>query len=60
MALRDEILDLTRKARESSRIMGELPTRVKNAWLERSAERLEAARPTILEANERDMQEARK
>lgn len=58
MSLEGEILDLARAARDAATVLGDLPTRTKNAWLARAAERLEAARPVILEANQRDLREA--
>ncbi len=58
MSLEADILDLARAARDAATVLGELPTRTKNAWLARTAERLEAARPAILEANQRDLREA--
>ncbi|MFP8874080.1 MAG: gamma-glutamyl-phosphate reductase, partial [Myxococcota bacterium] len=57
--LETEILDLTRRAREASETLGEIDTRTKNAWLARAVERLEAARPEILDANARDLEGAR-
>ena len=42
-------------ARSASASMGEMTTERKNAWLLRVAERLDAARGTILEANARDI-----
>ncbi len=58
MSLKADILDLARAARDAATVLGDLPTRTKNAWLARAAERLEAARPAILEANQRDLREA--
>jgi len=60
MSLEQEILALAERAHRAAATMGELRTDIKNAWLLRSAERLEAARASILEANARDMSEARK
>ena len=57
--LETKILDLTRRAREASETLGEIDTRTKNAWLARAVERLEAARPEILDANGRDLEGAR-
>jgi glutamate-5-semialdehyde dehydrogenase len=59
MNLEKQILDLAQRARRAASAMGDLDTGTKNAWLARSAERLEAARDSILVANEKDMQEAR-
>jgi len=53
------ILDLARRARAASVPLAALDTATKDAWLLRCSERLEAAKATILAANERDMQEAR-
>ena len=59
MTLEAEILGLAERAHEASAVMGELDTRAKNEWLLRCAERLEAARDSILDANARDMNAAR-
>jgi glutamate-5-semialdehyde dehydrogenase len=56
--LQQEIRELAARARRASARMGELSTQRKNAWLARSAERLEAARERILEANAQDVAEA--
>ena len=56
--LEREILALARKARAASDTLAEFDTETKNAWLRRVAERLEAARETILEANATDLREA--
>jgi glutamate-5-semialdehyde dehydrogenase len=53
--LEDRIRALAVAARRASETLGELPTERKNAWLLRAAERLEAAREAILEANARDV-----
>jgi glutamate-5-semialdehyde dehydrogenase len=58
MSLQDQIHDLAVRARQASRRTAELSTRVKDAWLLRSAERLEAAKVRIREANARDLREA--
>ena len=50
-ALAQEIRDLAARAATASALMGELSTERKNAWLARVAERLDAARPKIMEAN---------
>ena len=57
-ALESEIRELARRARIASERMGELSTQDKNAWLARTAERLETARDRIMAANERDVQAA--
>ncbi len=53
--LEQEIVELCRRAREAGRKTAELSTATKNAWLLRAAERLEAAKPTILKANAEDI-----
>jgi glutamate-5-semialdehyde dehydrogenase len=58
MDLRDRIDALARDARTASRRVADLDTRTKDAWLLRAAERLEGARPRILEANRADLREA--
>ncbi|MDP6540041.1 MAG: gamma-glutamyl-phosphate reductase, partial [Planctomycetota bacterium] len=57
--LREQVETICRAAREASWTLASLPTATKDAWLLRTAERLEAARPTILEANERDIEESK-
>jgi glutamate-5-semialdehyde dehydrogenase len=52
------MLALAQRAREASRRVAELSAREKDAWLLRSAERLEAARERILAANAEDVQAA--
>ncbi len=54
------VVDLARRACNASQRMSELSTRVKNDWLLRSAERLEAAKAGILAANARDLALAEK
>ena len=58
MSLQDQIHDLAVRARQASQRAAELSTREKDAWLLRSAERLEAAKVRIREANARDLREA--
>ena len=58
MTLQAQIEELARKAKAASDRCAELDTAQKNAWLHRCAERLEAARSRILEANAQDMREA--
>jgi len=53
--LEQRVRALATAARQASETRGELPTERKNAWLLRAAERLEAARERILEANARDI-----
>jgi glutamate-5-semialdehyde dehydrogenase len=57
-ALAQEIRDLAARAATASALMGELSTERKNAWLARVADRLDAARPKIMEANAKDVAEA--
>ncbi|MGH0036167.1 MAG: glutamate-5-semialdehyde dehydrogenase [Myxococcota bacterium] len=57
-SVQEQVVDLARRARAASSGMGELDTRTKNAWLECAADKLEAARPRILEANAADMRAA--
>jgi glutamate-5-semialdehyde dehydrogenase len=59
MSLEAQIQELARRAREASRLCGDLDTRRKDAWLLRAAERLEAARETIRAANAQDLKSAR-
>ena len=59
MSLEATIHDIATRARAASDRLAELGTRAKNAWLERAAERLEAARARVREANDRDLAEAR-
>jgi len=58
MDLRDRIEALARDARAASRRVADLDTRSKDAWLLRSAERLERARTRVLEANREDIRAA--
>jgi glutamate-5-semialdehyde dehydrogenase len=58
MDLRESIEALARDARDASRRLASTDTRSKDAWLLRSAERLEAARERILEANRADIRDA--
>ena len=60
MSLEQTIHDLASRARAASERMAELGTREKDAWLLRSAERLEAAKAKILAANAEDLAEARR
>jgi glutamate-5-semialdehyde dehydrogenase len=59
MNLEEEIRELASRARLAAERLAELDTTTKNAWLTRAAERLEAARPRIMEANAADMANAR-
>jgi glutamate-5-semialdehyde dehydrogenase len=58
MSLQDDIHAIAVRARSASERLSELTTAEKNAWLLRCAERLEAARERIREANARDLREA--
>jgi glutamate-5-semialdehyde dehydrogenase len=58
MDLRERIEALARDAQAASRRLADLGTHSKNAWLLRSAERLDAARERILAANREDMDTA--
>jgi len=60
MTLESEILEMTRRARAASQQTGELSTRVKNDWCETAADFLETAKGHIIEANQLDIDEARK
>ena len=53
-----EIRELARRARDASLRLADLRSDAKNAWLLRSRERLEAARPQILAENRKDIEEA--
>jgi glutamate-5-semialdehyde dehydrogenase len=59
MSLQQEIEILARNARDAARITATLGTDTKDAWLMRSAERLEAAKAAILDANQRDIAAAK-
>jgi glutamate-5-semialdehyde dehydrogenase len=56
--LRERIEALARDARAASRRVADLGTHTKDAWLLRSAERLEAAKERVLDANRADMRAA--
>ena len=56
--LRTEIEQLARAARDAARVIAPLHSARKNAWLLRAAERLEAHKPALLEANRRDISAA--
>jgi len=58
MSLERQIEDLARATRDASRVVASLSTTQKNAWLARAAERLEAGKEAILEANQRDIRAA--
>jgi len=60
MALNREILEIARKARETSRILANLPTPVKNGALKRMADALLQAAPLLKKDNSRDVASARK
>jgi glutamate-5-semialdehyde dehydrogenase len=54
------VVELARAARAASRPTAELTRAVKDAWLLRAAERLEAARDEVLRANRADVEQARR
>ena len=58
MSLQVRIHELATRARAAAERLAELPTREKNAWLLRAAERLEAAEDAIRQENRRDLREA--
>ena len=58
MSLQDRIHELATRARAAAERLAELSTQEKNAWLLRSAQRLEAAEDTIRQQNRRDLREA--
>jgi glutamate-5-semialdehyde dehydrogenase len=58
MSLKEQVIDLARKARTASERVSELSTREKNAWLMRCAERLTDAKAEILAANAVDLERA--
>jgi glutamate-5-semialdehyde dehydrogenase len=53
-----EMFDFAERAQTASDTLADLDTATKNAWLLRVAERLEAARESILEANAEDLRNA--
>src|SRR5262249_4788806 len=59
MSLEATVHDLATRARSAAERTAELGTRAKDAWLLRAAERLEAARERVREANARDLAAAR-
>jgi len=59
MSLEERMSSLAEAARVASERLSELDTRIKNLWLERCAERLEAAKTLILAANDDDIEAAR-
>jgi glutamate-5-semialdehyde dehydrogenase len=59
VSLEADIHDIAKRARAASERLAELPTREKDAWLLLAAERLEASRERIREANGRDLEQAR-
>src|SRR5262245_43263832 len=60
MSLEQTVHTIASQARAASERIAELGTREKDAWLLRSAERLEAAKSRILAANAEDLAEARR
>ena len=57
-SLEQQVEDLARAAREASHETAGLSRAVKDRWILRAAERLEAARERVLEANATDIREA--
>jgi len=58
MSLRDEILSIAQRARESSHVLGNLPTAAKNSALEEMAEALLSSASALKEANAKDLKAA--
>ena len=58
MSLESQIQELARQAQQAGERCAELNSAQKNAWLHRCAERLEAARARIREANAEDLRAA--
>jgi glutamate-5-semialdehyde dehydrogenase len=56
MSEKNEALELARRAREASRVLTALTTKVKNLALEKMANGLEASVDSILQANARDVE----
>ena len=59
MSLQEQIQQTAERAKTAGSRCAELDSAQKNAWIFRAAERLEAARAAILEANARDVRGAR-
>ena len=60
MSIKEEILQIARKAKEDSRVLANLPTSTKNAALEGMAEALIKSRAKLKKANALDLASARK
>ncbi|MBI2087736.1 MAG: glutamate-5-semialdehyde dehydrogenase [Deltaproteobacteria bacterium] len=60
MSLRDQAVELAKKAREAARRLAKLSSEEKNRALLRMAERLEAEKEALLRENEKDLELARK
>ena len=60
MSLKNEIMQIARKAKEDSQVMANLPTSTKNAALEGMAEALIKSRAKLKKANAIDLASARK
>ncbi len=60
MSLKNEILQIARKAKEDSQVLANLPTSTKNAALEGMAEALIKSRAKLKKANALDLASARK
>ena len=59
MSVRDEVLNIARKAREASHVLGNLHSSTKNSALEAMAEALLLSAPSLKEANAVDLKAAR-
>ena len=60
MSIKEEILQIARKAKEDSQVLANLPTSTKNATLEGMAEALIKSRAKLKKANALDLASARK
>jgi len=60
MSLNQEIIEIARKARETTRVLANLPTAVKNTAMQGMADALLQAAPHLKKANSRDVVTARK
>lgn len=59
MGVEDEVIEKARRAKEASLKLGVTPTPVKNAALEKMAEKIQASLREILRENEKDVEAAR-
>jgi glutamate-5-semialdehyde dehydrogenase len=60
MTLKQEILEIARRARQTSQVLANLPTDAKNGALRRMADELLRAAPVLRKANARDIAAARR